>query len=143
MTDRIHQAIDRLAGVLHELGYTDRISIKPAVRMLLAPGEPTAQDGKHMHAIGLTTDLVELLADAVERLIATRTNPDDRISADVFALAKPDLAAAIDDAFAGIDLTELTRTVLADTAPHDRMTVTRALDDMFGDVTHPEAEEDE
>lgn len=119
MTDhaRIRQAVDRLAGALSELGYTDRFSIKPAIRILLAPGEPTTADAPHMHSIGLTPELAELLAEAAEQLIlhrCTAGEPDDSINAVFFALAKPNLAAEIDSAFDGIDIAELTRTLQHD-----------------------------
>jgi hypothetical protein len=142
--DRILKAVDRLADALAELAYTDRISSRPDIRMLLTPDEPTSTEVRHMHAVGLTPEMAELLAEAAERLIASRSvpQPPDPFNAQVFALAKPELAAEINNAFAGIDLTEITRAVLADPDPHNRMTVTRALDDMFGDIPQ-EAEDDE
>lgn len=54
--------------------------------------------------------------------------------AHVFFLTRPELAAAIDDVFLGLDLIEITRDVLDSTPPAHRMTVIRALDDMFGDL---------
>jgi hypothetical protein len=43
------------------------------------------------------------------------------------------------DLFDGIDLIDLTRTVLNETRPEHRIAVTRALDDMFGDIPVPVA----
>lgn len=60
----------------------------------------------------------------------------DPIHAHVFFLAKPGLAAEIDSAFTDLDLTDLTRQVLDDTDPNNRMAVTRALDDWFGTYTN-------
>lgn len=115
---RIRAAIDRLASALTELGYTDVLSIRPAIRLLLAPGEATTADAPHMHAIGITPELAELIADAVTSLTATRNAEHAEFVASltptVFALAKPELAADIDSAFAGIDLDELTRTLQND-----------------------------
>lgn len=109
--DRILRAVDRLADALTELGYTDRISIRPAVRMLLAPGEATVADqpGTPVRAIGFTPELAELLAEAVEQLIIQRathgTDPVDM---------PPALRREIESAFAGIDIAELTQTIQND-----------------------------
>jgi hypothetical protein len=105
--DRIRRAVNRLAEALTELGYTDRISIKPAVRMLLAPGEATvaAHPSTPVHALGFTPELAELLAEAVEQLIIHRATHGD--PADI----TPELAAEIESAFTGIDIAELTQTL--------------------------------
>lgn len=136
--DRIREAIDRLAAAIYELTYRDRISIKPEVRVLLAPGDATADDMRHLHTIGLTAQLAERLAEAAEQLLST-----ERTEGGELEQANPELAAAINAAFSDLDLVELANTVLTDTDPQDRKPVTRALDAMFGDVTDPEAEEDE
>jgi hypothetical protein len=130
MTENANQAIGRLARALQELSYRGRISIKPEIRMLLCPGEPTPEDAPHMHAIGFTPEIAGLLADAVERLLDTDA-PSAPLSAHIFALVKPELTGEIRSAFAHIDPDALARAVLADTAPQDRPTVTRALAAMF------------
>lgn len=147
MTERTNQAIDRLAAALTELSYRGRISITPDARILLCPGQPRPEDARHLHAIGLSADVVDLLAAAVEQLLTAPGSEDPHAAsnpyyAHIFALAKPDLAADIDSAFTDLDLTELTRTVLDDTDPIDRTSVTRALNAMFGHVTDQEAEDD-
>lgn len=146
MSDRINRAVDRLAAALYELSYQGRISIKPDVRMLLCPGDPKPEDVKHLHGIGLSAELAELLAEAIEQLVihhATAGQPTDPAGADDFARTNPELADDVASAFSDIDLTELTRSVLNDTDPQHRMAVTRALDSMFGEVTDQEAEDDE
>lgn len=116
--DRIRAAVDRLASALTELGYTDVVSIRPAIRLLLAPGEATTADAPHMHTLGLTTEIAELIADAVDALTATRNAEHAEFVASltpsIFALTKPDLARDIDSAFDGIDLDELTRALQND-----------------------------
>jgi hypothetical protein len=138
MTDRerIIKAVDRLAAALAELGYTDRISIRPDVRLLLTPENPTSREIRSMHALGLTPELAELAAEAIEQLTARRTVGH-------LPNAKPELTSEVNSVFASLDLREITREVLDTTTPNNRTTVTRALNDMFGDVIDPEAEADE
>lgn len=141
MSDRINRAVDRLAHALYELSYRGRISIKPDVRMLIVPGDPQPEDVKHLHGVGLSAELAELLAEAIEQLLIHRDTagqPVDPAGADDFARTHPELAEDVASAFNGINLIELTRTVLDDTDPRDRMTVTRALDAMFGDTQDQE-----
>ncbi|QLJ06707.1 hypothetical protein HZZ00_37385 (plasmid) [Streptomyces sp. NEAU-sy36] len=109
--DRISRAVNRLAEALTELGYTDRISIKPAVRMLLAPGEATiaAFPNHPVHALGFTPELAELLAEAVEQLIIHRATHGP-VPADI----PPALRAEIESAFTGVDIAELTQTLQRD-----------------------------
>lgn len=144
--DRTGKAVNRLAEALHELAYRGRISINPDIRMLLCPGKARLEDtdARHLHAIGFSADVVELLADAVEQLLTAHTAAGqvDPHGPAQFAATNPELAADIASAFTGIDLTALTRTVLDDTAPEHRMAVTRALDSMFSDADE-EAEDDE
>lgn len=145
MSERTNQAVDRLANALHELSYRDRISINPAIRMLLCPGNPKPEDARHMHAVGLTTELAELLAEAIEQLLITLDTGEmaDPAGADDFARTNPDLANDVSSAFTGLDLNEVARQVLNDTDPRDRMTVTRALDAMFGDTQDQQEDGDE
>ena len=49
----------------------------------------------------------------------------------------PETVADLTELFEDIDLTGLTRDVLNATRPEHRPAVTRALDDMFGDVPAP------
>lgn len=134
--DRIRQAVDRLAEALHELSYRGRISITPDIRMLLAPGQAKQDDVRHLHAIGLSAEVAELLAQAIEQLLTSvaANPPADTSAAAEFARSNPELAAELADAFNQVDLVALTKAVLDDTAPENRRTVTRALDDLFGDI---------
>jgi hypothetical protein len=107
MTDRTRRAIGRLAEALHELSYRGRISLTPDMRMLLCPGQPTTADAPHMHAIGLSAELAELLAEAVEQLLInldTAGEPVDPTAAAEFARSNPELARDIASAFIGIDV---------------------------------------
>lgn len=108
---RIRRAVNRLVEALNELGYTDRISIRPDVRMLLAPGEATCAiyPGTPIQAVGLTPELAELLTEAVEQLIiqrATRRAAPTELP--------PELAAEIESAFTGVDIADITRTLQHD-----------------------------
>ena len=138
MSDRINKAIDRLAEALQELGYTGRISINPDARLLIGPGKTDFQDVSHLHVIGLSADVVELLADAVEKLLGC-----ELYAAAAAVVQHNQMAKHVDDVFAGIDLNELTTAVLNETAPQDRLTVTRALDDLFGAIPTEDDEEAE
>ncbi|MEU9947082.1 hypothetical protein [Streptomyces sp. NPDC047939] len=53
------------------------------------------------------------------------------------------LYADVQDHFDNLDLDALTNTVLNDTAPADRLTVIRAIDDMFGHIPHWDAQDGE
>ncbi|WP_399559044.1 hypothetical protein OIA45_49085 (plasmid) [Streptomyces chartreusis] len=144
MSEHINRAVDRLAEALYELSYRGRISINPDIRMLLCPGQPKPEDARHLHAIGLSAEVVELLADAIEQLLITHDTaggPVDPTGADDFARNNPELAKDVASAFTGINLTELTRSVLDDTDPTDRMSVTRALDAMFGHIAEEDGDE--
>ncbi|MCX4886079.1 hypothetical protein [Streptomyces sp. NBC_00847] len=139
MTERTNQAVDRLAAALHELAYQGRTSITPDVRMLLSPGQPTTEDARHLHAIGLSAEIVELLAEAVEKLTADRGLYDA-----VSEVAQHiQMGRAVDAVFTAPDLNRITKAVLNETAPQDRAAVTHALDAMFGDIpTEDDQQED-
>lgn len=124
MSDRINRAVDRLANALYELSYRGRISTSPEVRMLVVPGDPKPEDARHLHGVGLTAELAELLAGVVEQLLATA-------EADDFARTYPELAEAVASTFNAIDVHALAQTVLDDAAPDDRSSVARALNAMF------------
>lgn len=140
MTDRAKDAAERLAAVLHELGYRGRISIKPDVRVILGTGTP---DDPALHGVGLPTELVELLSEAIEQLLIRLDTeaPSQPSGAALFTEAHPDLAAELTNTFNGLDLVEITRAVLEDTDPCDRMTVTRAIAAMFGDCATEDEDE--
>lgn len=145
MNDRTNRAIDRLAAALQELSYLDRISINPEIRMLLCPSAPAPEDVKHMHALGLTPRIAELVAEAIEDLIIRQAvgQQPDTAAAEDFARTNPQLAEDIASAFRDIDTGALARTVLDGTAPIDRPTVRRALDAMFRtDNTPQDPQED-
>jgi len=130
MSERNNQAVDRLAAALHELAYRGRISLKPDVRMLILPGSPVPEDVRHLHGVGLSADMADLLADAIEHLLRSG-EPIGHQAATDFARSNPELAQDVASAFTGLDMDALARTVLNDTAPDDRAAVTRALDAMF------------
>jgi len=145
MSDRNDQAADRLMAALYELSYRGRISITPDIRIVACPSDRNPEGPRPLCAAGLSVEMAELLAQAIEQLLITIDTagaPVDPTAAADFARSNPELAEDIASAFTGIDLTELTRAVLDDTDPQNRMAVTRALDAMFGDVTDQEAEDD-
>lgn len=52
-----------------------------------------------------------------------------------------DLFDQLDDLYTNVDLDDLTKTVLNDTKPSDRLTVTQAIDGMFGHIPHRDVED--
>lgn len=132
--DRTRQSIERLACALYELSSRGGYSTKPAIRMLLGPGEPTREDARHLHSVGISAHIADLLAEAIEQLLLDIDTAGEHAStsaAAAFAATHPGLAADIAGAFTGIDTDALARAVLNDTAPADRWAVNRALDAMF------------
>ncbi|MEW1568289.1 hypothetical protein AB0454_35595 [Streptomyces sp. NPDC093509] len=140
MSDRAQAAAERLATALYELGYRGRISLKPDVRVILGTGTP---DNPALHGVGLPAEVVELMAEAIEQLLIRIDTeaPSQPSGAALFTEAHPDLATELTDTFNGLDLVEITRAVLEDTDPCDRMTVTRAIDAMFGDCATEDEDE--
>lgn len=138
MSDRTNQAVDRLAAALHELSYRGRISIKPDIRMLVCPGDPTPEDVRHLHGIGLSADTAGLLADAINQLLRDLDSGTDAI-----ARSNPELARDVASAFDDIDVDALARAVLDDAAPQDRTSVTRAIKAMFRTTQDPQEDGDD
>ncbi|MFI5877081.1 hypothetical protein ACIBAH_32425 [Streptomyces sp. NPDC051445] len=108
------------AAVLHDLVPGDQLRITGYLRLPRTPDEPTWLD--------VTT--LEVLWTAPLSLPA-----DDTDGLDAEAIA--DLTDLFDD----LDLVGLTRAVLDTTPPEDRVTVTRALDDVLGDIPIPGVED--
>lgn len=141
MNDRTNQAVDRLAAALHELSYRGRVSIKPDVRMMILPGDPQPEDVRHLHGIGISAELVELLTEAIEQLlitIDTAGEPVDPTAAAEFTRSNPELAKDVASAFHDLNVDALALTVLDDAAPCDRASVTRAIKAMFRTTQDPQ-----
>ncbi|MFF7987012.1 hypothetical protein ACFZDK_49400 [Streptomyces sp. NPDC007901] len=103
---------------------------QPGIRLVIGPVDDNALDLTHGHIIDITPATTHELARAVTAMTAMLASlpPQDAISLDPLTIAE------LTDYFDDLDLTELTRAVLDETRPEDRLAVTRALDDLFGDI---------
>jgi hypothetical protein len=132
MTEHINRAVDRLAEALHELAYQGRISITPEIRMLIHPGQARPEDAHHLHSIGLTAELADLLADLVEKAVTDLSQQraiNDYVESFVTGRR---LAKEVDAVFSVLDVREVAAAVLDETDPKDRPAVNRALNHLFG-----------
>ncbi|WP_018569229.1 hypothetical protein [Streptomyces sp. PsTaAH-124] len=103
-----------------------------SVRIHISPAGALGSGLEHCHSIGITPALAQRLADYVDAMSCylDSERPDGTVLA-------PETVADLTELFEDIDLTGLTRDVLNATRPEHRPAVTRALDDMFGDVPAP------
>lgn len=124
------RAIQALAQTLAVLEYDPAAGEQPDIRINIGPVGLHGLDVAHCHSIDVTTASTHNLADAVAAMLATLSSlpPHADISLDPLNIAE------LTDYFDELDLTELTRDVLNATRPEDRVAVTRALDDLFGDI---------
>lgn len=90
-------------------------------------------DNRHGRFVEITTATTHHLADAVDAMRATLNSQPPQTGDGLDPLTLADIT----DHFDSLDLTELTRDVLFTTRPEDRLAVTRALDDWFGDIPVP------
>jgi hypothetical protein len=97
-SDQARASLNRLAAALHELSYRGTIRIRPEIRLLLVPGTPDA-DPADLHAIGLSPQIANLLADTIERLM--------RDTAPTLPAEDAALAAAVADIFNSLDVDAL------------------------------------
>ncbi|MER5200489.1 hypothetical protein ACWD3J_44250 [Streptomyces sp. NPDC002755] len=107
-------------AVLHDLVPGDQLRITGYLRLPRTPDEPMWLD--------VTT---------LEVLWAAPLSAPAEEPADLGGQTIADLT----DLFAGLDLVDLTRTVLDETRPEARARVIQALDDMFGDIALPGVED--
>ncbi|WP_460074098.1 hypothetical protein [Streptomyces sp. YKOK-I1] len=123
------RAIHVLAEALTGLACDPAAGEQPDVRIHIGPVGGNELDA-YCHSIDVTTAMTHMLADAVDAMLAMVSSLPPQAGDGLDPLALADLAAYFD----GLDLTELTRAVLDETRPEDRLAVTRALDSMFGDI---------
>ncbi|MFE1927546.1 hypothetical protein ACFW91_33950 [Streptomyces asoensis] len=101
------------AAVLHDLVPGDQLRVTGYLRLPRTPDEP----------IWLDVTMLEILWTAPLTPAADNTGGLDA-----------ETIADLTDLFEDLDLVDLTRAVLDNTQPQDRARVTRALDDVLGDI---------
>ncbi|MGX1025431.1 hypothetical protein [Streptomyces ambofaciens] len=104
-----------------------------SVRIHISPTGALGSGLEHCHSFDVTPVMAHRLADYIDTMncFMDSERPDS-------VVLDPDTIAALTDLFDGIDLIDLTNTVLNATRPEHRPAVTQAMDDMFGDVPAPE-----
>ncbi|MCX5207611.1 hypothetical protein OG897_40180 [Streptomyces sp. NBC_00237] len=126
------RAIEALSEALTGLGQAAP-GAGPSIRIHISPAGALGSGLEHCRSVDIVPSLAHRLADYVDTMSChLDSERPDNVVLDADTLA--DLA----DLFDGIDLTDLTNTVLNATRPESRPAVTRAMDDMFGDMPAPE-----
>lgn len=120
------QAIQALAEALYDL---TRNAPGRTIGIQISPNGPLSSAPEHAHILDISPALAHQLADHVNALSCYlhSQRPEGTV-------VDRQTIAELTDLFDGLDLTELTQAVLDATRPEDRLAVTRALDDMFGDI---------
>ncbi|MEU9413561.1 hypothetical protein AB0E08_48825 [Streptomyces sp. NPDC048281] len=124
------RAIHVLAEALTGLACDPAAGEQPDIGIRIGPVDGNELDSAYCHRIDVTTATAHKLADAIDAMLAVFSSllPQAGTALDPLALA--DLTAY----FGALDLIELTRDVLNATRPEDKVAVTRALDDLLGDI---------
>ncbi|MCX4482026.1 hypothetical protein OOK44_37245 [Streptomyces cellulosae] len=104
-----------------------------SIRIHISPTGTLGAGLEHCHSFDVTPAMAHRLADYIDAMSCylDSERPDG-------AALDPQTIADLTELFEDIDLIDLTNTVLNATRPENRPAVTRAMDDMFGDVPAPE-----
>ncbi|QIB49578.1 hypothetical protein G3H79_40840 (plasmid) [Streptomyces aureoverticillatus] len=132
-----NRAILALAEALTGFADESTPGDRPDIRINIGPVGINELNVALCHSIDVTTARTHQLADAIDAMRAmlnSRPQPIDD-------WPDPRTLADLTDYFDGLDLTDLTRAVLEETRPVDRVAVTRALADMVGDIPVPGIED--
>ncbi|GAA2523449.1 hypothetical protein [Streptomyces longisporus] len=124
------RAVQTLGEALAGLAGDPSHDGQPGIQIVIWPIGIRDPDNRHSRFAEITTATTHHLADAVDAMRATLNSQPPQAGAGLDPQALADLTDYFDD----LDLTELTRDVLDATRPEDRLAVTRALDDLFGDI---------
>jgi hypothetical protein len=129
-----NNAIAALAEALTGLECQTGPESGSGIRLHISPTGTLGADLEHCHSIDLPPARAHQLADAIDALNCQLDDdrPDNGVVLDRQTVAD------LTDLFDGIDLIDLTRTVLNATRPEHRLQVIRAMDDMFGDAPAPD-----
>ncbi|MFF3849883.1 hypothetical protein [Streptomyces sp. NPDC002328] len=102
-----------------------------SIRIHISPTGALGSGLEHCHSFDVTPAIAHWLADYVDAMscFMDSERPDGVVLETI---------ADLTELFEDIDLIDLTNAVLNATRPEHRPAVTRAMDDMFGDVPAPE-----
>jgi hypothetical protein len=150
-----NQAIEHLSEALHLLAGIRPETDRPTLRLNIAPIDLTADDTGRCHSIDLSAKQAEALSDAIDSMNAYAGSepparpmpglveeiPTGEWSAAAVAQYDTDLWDAVNAAYAELDPVDITDTVIRDREA-DLADVVKVLDEAFGDIPCPYAEED-
>ncbi|MEU9072048.1 hypothetical protein AB0D60_34835 [Streptomyces sp. NPDC048306] len=127
-TDTEHStAITALAEALNRFAHD---APGRTIGITISPNGPLSSASDQTHILDISSALAHRLADHVNALSCqprSQRSDDDTV-------VDQQTVAELTAVFNAINLTDLTRQVLNATRPETRPAVTRALDDMFGDI---------
>ncbi|MEW2402157.1 hypothetical protein [Streptomyces sp. NPDC046862] len=164
------EAIRALAEAIARLSADRPAGEQPIARINIAPIDLRGADWTgDCHSVDLTATELEALTTATEAVPDRETlaritrdgqprlrrtldaladvdwdalNANSQTDRDAFADKHGDLAGDLTDLFTGLDPREMNRTVM-DHREVDLMTAVQALDDVFGEIADPYADEDD
>ncbi|MGV9503609.1 hypothetical protein ACWDQ0_35620 [Streptomyces sp. NPDC003642] len=127
-----NSAIAALAEALTGIGQAAP-GPRQSIRIHISPTGVLGSGLEHCHSVDVTPAIAHRLADYIDAMNCSMDSerPDS-------VVLDPETIADLTDLFDDIDLIDLTNTVLNATRPEHRPAVTRAMDDMFGDIPAPE-----
>jgi hypothetical protein len=131
--DERARAVQALTEALAGLSRGPTPGGRPEIRLIIGPIGNSNLDLAHCHSFDVTTAITHKLADAVDAMHCWISSQPPSGLGDLDSQALADLTDFFDD----LDLTEITQAVLDAALPENRVAVTRALDDMFGDIPVP------
>jgi hypothetical protein len=129
-----NSAIAALAEALTGLAGESPPGSGHSIRFHISPNGTLGSGLEHCHSIDIAPALAHQLADYVDAMNCYL----DSQRPDTGTVLDPETIADLTDLFDDINLIDLTNAVLNATRPEHRPAVTRAMDDMFGDVPAPE-----
>ncbi|CAL9669323.1 hypothetical protein [Streptomyces sp. enrichment culture] len=123
-----NRAIAALAEALTGIGQATP-GPEHSIRIHISPTGVLGSGLEYCHSVDITPDIAHRLADYIDAMSCHLDSgrPDG-------VVLDPATIADLTDLFDDIDLIDLTNTVLNATRPEHRPAVTRAMDDMFGDI---------
>jgi hypothetical protein len=150
MDDKTRQAIDHLYEALLLLACVRDQGDMTSIPIHIGP----ATGGRTVHVTAKTAEAITDAVDPINAYLGSGSREDDKLraavdqvqpagewSAAAVAQCYPDLYADVTDLFAALDPIEITDKVIRDRQA-DLPDVAQLLDELFGDIPYPYADED-